>query len=227
MSVYLTGDKHGQFESIYKFIDKMDLGKDDTIIVLGDMGLFWRKDKVDAKANIEIYEQRCDETMLYFIDGNHENFDLLKQLPKSDESEDIKYVSKHIRYLSRDTVFTIAGKKCLCLGGADSVDRGRRIPHLSWWKDEQITQKDIDLVPYDHYDYVFTHCCPSSVLNEYKAILTDPMFNQNNLDHTSEDRLEEVKNFVEFDKWYFGHYHQDVHLNDKFICLYNSFERID
>lgn len=47
----------------------MKLAAQDYIVVLGDMGLFWRNDRRDSKTFIEMFEQDY-EFNLYFIDGN-------------------------------------------------------------------------------------------------------------------------------------------------------------
>ena len=130
----------------------------------------------------------------------HENFDILKSLPVED-NEGI--ISKHIHWLTRGTVKVFENKKCLFIGGADSIDKFRRIKHLSWWEDESITDEDIKPITADNYDYIFTHCCPRSVLNENLAILTDNRFDQSEINHNSEDKLEIVKNRVEFKQWWF------------------------
>lgn len=87
------------------------------------MGLFWRKDRKDSNEFIKFYEEnyKCN---LWFIDGNHENFDQLKELHIVDG---LGYISPHIRWIPRGTILDIKGKRCLFLGGADSVDRRR--PH--------------------------------------------------------------------------------------------------
>ena len=69
MAIYVTGDKHQNYYDLFKFADKMELNENDYVIVLGDMGLFWRYDKKDANEIIKFYEENytCN---LYFIDGN-------------------------------------------------------------------------------------------------------------------------------------------------------------
>ena len=140
------------------------------------------------------------------------------------------YISEHIRHLKRGRCYNIQGKNILTLGGADSVDKFRRTEGLSWWKDEAITDEDVSRIDSNiHYDYVLTHCCPLSVFNENKIYLCTlgNIVDDSNLDfHISENKLEQVKNFIDFDKWYFAHYHQDIHINDKFTCLYHSFEEL-
>jgi hypothetical protein len=34
--------------------------------------------------------------------------------------------------------------------------------------------------------------------------------------------LEDVKNRIKFDSWYFGHFHKDLNFDNKFFCLYNQ-----
>ena len=67
--VFLHGDFHGNFKDLIKFVNKMKLTNNDIIIVLGDMGLCWRKDRVDLEYFTEIWENILVETPnLYFID---------------------------------------------------------------------------------------------------------------------------------------------------------------
>lgn len=226
MAVFITGDKHQRFEGI---INKADFGyfdENDAVIVLGDMGLFWRHDKKDANSFIEYFEQNY-KFMLYFIDGNHENFKLLNAL-KEDENG-MGYVSEHIRHLKRGRRYNIQGKDILAIGGADSVDKFRRTEGLSWWKDEAITNEDVARVEAGHYDYVLSHCCPASVFNDNKVYLCTlgNIVDDSNPDfHISENKLEQVKNKITFNKWYFGHYHVDRDIDDKFSCLFHSYKEL-
>ena len=227
MAVFVTGDCHQDMRKIYAFADKMELGSDDYIIVLGDMGIFWRHDKADANVIIKDFEARYNFN-LYFIDGNHENFKILNSL-EEDENH-MGYISEHIRHLKRSRRYNIDGKDILALGGADSIDKFRRTPGLSWWEEEAITDDDVDRVDPGEYTYVLTHCCPISIFKTYKPYLctlgnivddTNPDF------HISDNKLEQVYNFIDFKHWYFGHYHVDLHLGDKFTCMFNNFEELE
>lgn len=223
MGTYITGDCHGSFEKLILFTKKMNLTENDNILVLGDMGLCWRKDGEDLKKFIYRWEEKLEiKPMLYFIDGNHENFDLLKTFNDS-------IISAHIRWLPRGTVREFEGKRCLFIGGADSIDKFRRTEHLSWWKDEQITQEDIDKCPEGTYDYVFSHCCPYSVFEKYYPYLADPQFAGEEFDKTSEQMLDKLKDKIKYEHWYFGHYHKDKHFYDNegtYCCLYEGWEEI-
>lgn len=220
MGTYITGDCHGIFEKLILFTIRMDLKETDNIIVLGDMGLCWRKNGEDLKKFVYRWEEKLEKRpYLYFIDGNHENFDLLKTFKDG-------IISSHIHWLRRGTVSYFEGKKCLFIGGADSIDKFRRIKHLSWWEDEQITQEDIDKCPAEDFDYVFSHACPYSVFADNTAILGDPHFAGEEFDRTSEEMLDKLKNKIQFKHWWFGHYHKDIDLDDKFCCLYNNWKEL-
>lgn len=223
--VFLKGDCHGRFIDIIDFIETYNLGFGDFIIVLGDMGLFWDRDEIDADSFIKYYEDRY-EVNLMFIDGNHENFDILKTIPIGEDGQG--HISKHITYLSRGCTFDLCGKKFLCMGGADSVDRIRRINHISWWEDEKILQSDIDKVDKSiSYDYILTHAAPQSIVNNHKWELCKLLYAESLIDHSSEGMLDQMMQDLKFKKWYFGHYHSDVALDDKFTCLYHDFIELE
>lgn len=83
--MFVTGDLHG-YEDISKLNSKRfpankHLTKEDYVIVAGDFGLVWNHQQD------ELYWRkwlaRKNFTTL-FIDGNHENFDLLNSYPVED-----------------------------------------------------------------------------------------------------------------------------------------------
>lgn len=227
MAIFVTGDCHGDFIKILSFADKMQLTENDYVIVLGDMGLFWHYDKKCTNEFIKYFENNY-KFNLYFIDGNHENFTLLGRL--EDDANHMGDVSEHIKYLKRGRAYEIDGKTILALGGADSIDKYRRTEGTDWWKEETITDDDVNRVdPNKHYDYVLSHCCPTHIFNAHKIYLctlanivdeNEPEF------HVSENKLEQVYNFIDFGHWYFGHYHVDLHIDDEFTCLFNSFAEL-
>lgn len=227
--VFLTGDTHGDLTKIIDFIKRFDLKSRDNIIILGDFGIFWRKDKKDSEYWINYYEENCNDVDLYWIDGNHENFDIINSW---NINKNLIYDnSKHIHYCPRgfetfidiDCGDHIEARKALFIGGADSVDKFRRINHLSWWENETITDKDIENIKGSYY-YVFSHCCPRSVFEDNKVFLcTISNINENNTIHQSEDKLEELKNKILVKEWWFGHYHVNRDLDNGYHCLLDDF----
>ena len=70
MGTYIIGDRHGNFEKLVSFSIMMKLTEKDNLIVLGDMGLCWRKDKKDLINFTNLWEaQMINRPMLYFLDG--------------------------------------------------------------------------------------------------------------------------------------------------------------
>ena len=75
--VYVTGDMHGEFK---RFRDSKikRLKKGDTLIICGDFGFFWNDSK-EEKDVIKKLEEK--EFNIAFVDGCHENFDIIEISP--------------------------------------------------------------------------------------------------------------------------------------------------
>ena len=224
MATFLKGDIHGNLFEIIDFINRFNLGKNDNIIILGDCGIAWRKDKKDLAQNIKLWNECGNEVKLYFIDGNHENFNILNSLPIENN---MGKIADNIYHLRRGQVYEFENKKILVCGGADSIDKYRRIENFTWWKEETISQETIDDIPAGHYDYVLTHCCPRSIFEKNRIYLSTLQFlDENKINHSSEDMLEQLKNKITFDHWFFAHYHINRNLDEKFTCLFEDFREV-
>ena len=224
MATFLKGDIHGNLFEIIDFINRFNLGKNDNIIILGDCGIAWRKDKKDLAQNIKLWNECGNEVKLYFIDGNHENFNILNSLPIENN---MGKIADNIYHLRRGQVYEFENKKILVCGGADSIDKYRRIENFTWWKEEAISQETIDDIPEGHYDYVLTHCCPRSIFEKNRIYLSTLQFlDENKINHSSEDMLEQLKNKITFDHWFFAHYHINRNLDEKFTCLFEDFREV-
>ena len=68
-------------------------------------------------------------------------------------------------------------------------------------------------------DYVLTHECPSSTLDELSDGALPP-------DGLSE-YLESLKQRLQYKTWYFGHHHDDLAVTERDILLYTHIIRID
>lgn len=224
--VFISGDAHGNFDKIYNFARKMQLSINNSIIILGDMGLCWRRDMQDFHYNTQLWESFKYKCKLFWLEGNHENYDIIQKLPKENN---MRKCSDNIYMLERGQVYNFEGKKILTIGGADSVDKFRRIKHLSWWEQEQISDKDVAAAlthKNEKLDYVFSHAAPAAIVDKYKYILCQLSLDEDTIDHTSENQLEILRQNLSFEHWGFGHYHTDVHLDDTYFCLFNTFEEI-
>ena len=74
MAIYITGDTHGDID--YKKVltlKKKNLSYDDYLIICGDAGICWSP--FDFARFLLLYNDiGCT---IIFVDGNHENFDML------------------------------------------------------------------------------------------------------------------------------------------------------
>ena len=219
--IYVTGDTHANLDieklNAKNFPQQKSLTKDDYLIICGDFGLVW-----DGSAR-EIYWQDWlsdrNFTTLW-IDGNHENFDILYEFPTIDMfGGKVREIAPSIYHLDRGQVLTIDDRKIFCMGGARSVDRLSRIEHLSWWKQEMPSKEEMERAVAAleavgwKVDYVVTHCAPRSVQKMLASWYeNDPAVSF----------LERIRMDLEFKRWYFGHYHVDKQVNEQFIALYNK-----
>ena len=107
------------------------------------------------------------------------------------------------------------------------LDRGYepyRINHLTWWAQELANEDEMqegrdNLRAHDYtVDYIVTHCCSTST----QALLDGSLYKPDR----ETDYLEFIKNYANYKKWFFGHYHDNRNINDKEILIYEQMIRI-
>lgn len=223
--VFVTGDTHRTLDSkklsLEKFVEGRNLTKDDYVIVCGDFGFTW------DNSPYEICEREHLCTLPYtilFIDGNHENFDLLKTFPEIEMfGGTVRQIASSVFHLKRGQVLNIDGNSIFVMGGATSHDRHARKEGTEWWPEEIPSKEEFEqgLDALDacgwKVDYVITHCTPRSI-----QIMIDKYFINDDLTKY----LERVKEDLIFKKWYFGHYHMDKDMTDKFRLIYDDIIRL-
>ena len=99
--VYLTGDTHNEFTRLSnKYFKKYDLeiGENDYIIVCGDLGLCWSKDKT-FEWNCKWFAEK--PYTLLWVQGNHENYDMIDEYPIE------KWHGGKVRHIVRDKVILL------------------------------------------------------------------------------------------------------------------------
>lgn len=220
--IFVTGDTHGKLNSdkISKAVFPLGetLNKSDYLIIAGDVGLFY----LDSES-IKSYEERKFTTLM--VEGNHENYDLIKQLPEVAMFGDkVKKVNNSLFILQRGHVYNIDGKKFFAFGGAKSIDRYRRIEGLDWFPEEETNYAEITyaldtLALHDNkVDYIISHDCSSSALKDMSKVYRfQPEYTGHN------KFFEEIKNTIDFKMWYFGHYHKDFLIKGgKERCLFEE-----
>lgn len=225
--VYVTGDTHGMidFEKMLIFAEKHPaLTKKDYVIVAGDFGGVWMK-KYLAE-DLKRYED-LPFTVL-FVDGNHENFDLLYSYPVEGwKGGKIHRVSPHVLHLMRGQVFAIEGKTFFTFGGGTSIDKCFRIEGESWWRREIPSQSEVDeglrnlRKVGNKVDFIITHSCDERAL--YYPPLRDHRNPFKMKTYPDNLILSTFEQSVDYGHWYFGHYHLDGGLTDRKTAVYKKF----
>ena len=123
--IYITGDCHGDFKrfNTRNFPEQKEMTKKDFMIVCGDFGGVWNK-KEESKQEIKTLdwlEEKPFTTL--FVDGNHENFDRLKEYPEERwNGGKVHRIRPSVFHLMRGQVFQLNEKKIFVFGGASSHD---------------------------------------------------------------------------------------------------------
>ena len=161
--VYLTGDTHGELDR-FKEGELRRAGKGDIVIVLGDFGFVWDGSKAEQK---KLDWLRRRPYTLLFLDGSHENYDLLEQYPTEEKFGGlVQPLGGELYHVCRGSVLELEGKKYLCFGGAESPDKEERETHVNWWpqempSDEEYARCEAALEANGwQVDYVLTHDAP-------------------------------------------------------------------
>ena len=238
--IFITGDTHGMIDwetlNTTRFPEQKQMTKNDYLIILGDFGGIWG-DEGEDRYIIKTYGKRNFTTL--FIDGNHENHDLLDSYPVEEwHGGKIHKISDSVFHLMRGQVFEIDGKTFFTMGGAESTDKIYRKEGKSWWAREMPSNEEYEealnnLSKHNfEVDIVLTHCAPeryigknirpvfnsdlSWMLSETMGSVVDRSGNK--LTSFLDDLL--MVHGLKFKHWYFGHYHRDMDW-DKFSLMYS------
>ncbi len=205
--IYLVADVHGPIRLpwLKGKVSENHLGKDDTLIILGDAGIVW--DENDGNGVIAYYNSLECSTL--FIDGNHENFDLLESYPVIELfGGKVHEISPKIHHLMRGEIYSIDGKTLFVFGGGFSSKKLTHDSAIPIW-DREMPNRDeylnglANLEKHEFsVDYILTHVAPTSAA---VRIGRKPLPEEVELN----DYLENLYDRVIFCKWYYGHYHSD------------------
>lgn len=247
--IFITGDCHGDFRrfNTAAFPEQKEMTKDDYVIICGDFGL-WH-DTNEERYWLKWLNDKPFTTL--FVGGNHENYDrLYNDFEVRDwHGGKVHVIRDSIFHLINGHIFDIAGKSFFVFGGARSHDiddgildendfashdeyletRSRwnkegkmfRINHVSWWKEEMPSEEEMAFglktleENNNKVDYIISHCCPYRIA--YK--LSNGFYEADELT----EYFDKVDGTVDFDYWVFGHYHDDLQIDEKYILLYMQF----
>ena len=99
--VYVTGDLHGDINR-FKTPAMKKLEKGDTLLVCGDFGFIWDGSKEEEKQLAKLGEKKFN---ICFVDGTHENFDLLNSYEVSQwKGGKVHHIGGNVYHLMRGQV---------------------------------------------------------------------------------------------------------------------------
>jgi len=214
--IYVTGDMHGELD---RFNDPQirRLKKGDSLIVCGDFGFLWDGGPAEEKILKKLGQKKY---RILFVDGTHENFDLLEQFPAQEWNGGLaRNISGNLFHLMRGQVFTLEGKKFFAFGGGESLEKQMRIEAGKWWEREMPTAEEMregleNLKRNDmRVDFVITHEPSPRV----RALLRggsgiSPL----------ETYFEELSKILTFQRWFFGSLHIDHNITPSQSAVFSS-----
>ena len=219
--IYITGDTHGYVDSfkLSAFAKAhKELTKSDYVIIAGDFGGVWSK--ITLEKDLDCFSKL--PFGILFVDGNHENFDIIESYPVEQwKGGKVHKIRPDIIHLMRGQVFEIEGKTVFTFGGATSIDRAYRTEGVSWWSRELPSYEELDegLANLKRYgykvDYIVTHSCGQRALTYPRLRVTAGVKIASPESHL----LSNFEDIVTFRHWYFGHFHIDAKLSDKYTVL--------
>ena len=160
--ICIAGDWHSDSSAAISALE-FSLDNDaDFIIQLGDFGI-WSGERGERFLKKVKLEAKKFRVPIFFIDGNHENFNLLYKFPL-DGATGLRKFSDYLYHLPRNYRFSIGGITFHALGGATSLDRLSRVEGVSWWAEEAVTEEEADKAKsLGHSDVLLMHDCPEGV----------------------------------------------------------------
>ena len=175
MKLLVVAALHGNFGWFkYMVLTKARDEKADAIVQLGDLG--WGPWPYE---NRQMQDRVADKLRhagipMFFIDGNHDNFDNLEKAVAAGRKTDEGFVEvrPNLFYIPRGTAWQWGEKKFIGLGGARSIDidpvppewPGRTLGK-TYWEQELITQQQVnDILDRDlSADVMFSHDAPAGL----------------------------------------------------------------
>ena len=119
--IFVTGDCHGDYRKLSSaaFREQKEMDRQDFVIVCGDFG-YWDRSRQEEYWMDWLAQK--DFTLL-FVDGNHENYDLLAEFPvQMWHGGKVQMIRENVIHLMRGQMFNLQGRRFFTFGGARSHD---------------------------------------------------------------------------------------------------------
>lgn len=216
MRVMFAGDIHGNVEHM-RWLGYMAYEQGcDTIVACGDFG-YWPH-LTFGKQFLREVEAVCEGwgLTLYWVDGNHENHDMLQAL--RGETTGVVHLGRRTIWVPRGQVFELGELRLIGHGGAYSVDWEDRMEGVSWWRGETISEGDLMRVreqvassSWEPVDIAVTHEAPLPGEDNGPLTYKDEIPES----WAQRERLSEIVRLVEPSLVFCGHHHRRASFDTK------------
>ena len=226
--IYITGDKHGDFSSIFDFCYKYKTTRKDIMIVLGDAGINYFANSKDYILKNSLLQYPIT---FFLIHGNHEerpeNISGYKK--KKFHGGIVYYEDEYPNLLfAKDAeIYNFNNNKVLVIGGAYSVDKPYRLLYgNNWYPSEQPSLKTKNKVlevlkkNNNKIDIILSHTCPFKYIPREVFISG---VDQSSVDNSLEYYLDDIENNTDYKYWYCGHFHTEKKI-DKIRFMFNDID---
>ncbi len=218
--IYVTGDMHGDYR-IFSQKKFKNIKEGDTLIVCGDFGFIWNGDLKEKKSLDKLSRKKYN---ICFVDGTHENFDLLSKYPEVNFAGGKAHkIRENIFHLMRGQVFEIEGEHIFAMGGGESPDIDLRYDNENWSDAETPTREEMregatNLERYKFkVDYIITHEPAQKIKNFLKLKDNEPM-----LVSGINAYFQELSTSCDYTRWFFGSLHEDKFVSSSQIAVFRN-----
>ena len=258
--IYVTGDLHNNIMERFSFRrhpELKQLDSTDVIVVCGDIGVMWPGREKESKYVLNWLTSK--KPTILFIRGNHDNEPWWESCPATTGNDFIRLLDGDLRQaaidgITYDNIFLVTstavldmcGKRCICIGGAESTDAQNlfyphekekikaaknqiiwyRVIGKTWWPNEGINIAYAKSVLFKRsrkwlikdIDYIFTHQSPSGYIASKYNYRED------------RQRFTDETNFLEYVRvkckpkhLFHGHQHQFCTWTPSATCVFYNF----
>lgn len=219
--IYFTGDMHGQTDR-FSAPELKKLKSGDTLIVCGDFGFLWDDSPKERRFLDKLSKKKY---RVCFIDGTHENFDLLNAYPvvlfAGGKAHRIR---ENVYHLMRGQIFGLEDKTIFTLGGGESPESAMKSdeeldtlrPEIPDRNEMLEGVHNLERVNYE-VDYIVTHEPPAGI-REFLLMNEDEIPAVSALGAY----LDELTSAASYEKWFFGSLHTDKFISNSMISVFSN-----
>ena len=228
MRILVVGDLHCDTAAARLVIDHAASVGADVIVQLGDFGFWPRTEpgrKYLRKAEVKLAQVGLE---LWWVDGNHDDMRALSSRPVAPDGR--RRVAEHVWHLPRGHRWAWGDTEWMAAGGAVSLDRYARAEGVSWFRNEALSEIEVDqMVAQGFADVVVSHDGPWGVGTLQRRFSLDlpPSERESwwpdDLLGESDEHMRRVRRLVDgvrASKVFHGHHH--VRYDDEFAARHGT-----